>query len=117
MRESPAVPYALSLLAGLALWGATAAAEQKAEPWDAELFWTLSYPLSVLFAGLFGYAFPHRPWRWALVITFSQLLVMLPGASGIGLLPLGLFFLAILSLPAVGLALIAGWLGRRRTSG
>ena len=45
-----------------------------------------------------------RPWRWALVLVCSQMLVMMASGSGLGLLPLGLVLLAILSLPAVAIA-------------
>ena len=55
-------------------------------------------------AAVLGYAFPNRPWRWALVLVCSQMLVMMASGSGLGLLPLGLLLLAILSLPAVAIA-------------
>ena len=87
--------------AGLALWSAIAWFGGRTEPWDAPAYWELGYPLSLALAGLFGVAFPARPWRWALVLTFAQLPVMLANGSGLSLLPLGLLLLGVLSLPLV----------------
>jgi hypothetical protein len=67
-----------------------------------------------VFAGVLGYAFPQRPWRWAVVMMFMQAAVMVIAGSGFGLLPLGLILLAVLSLPAVALARLAAKIRLRR---
>jgi hypothetical protein len=109
--------YILSIPAGLLLWSAAAYVSEKREPWDSDLYWTLFYPLAVLLSGIFGAIFGERPWRWALCVIFAQLAVMAasgPGSgSNLGLLPLGAMMLAILSVPAIGLALLAAKLRRR----
>jgi hypothetical protein len=93
---------------------ATSAISGKAEPWDAPIYWTVSYPLAIALSGLLGYAFPQRPWRWAVAVIFVQMAVMVIGGSGFGLLPLGLILLGILSLPPVALAYVAAKLRLRR---
>lgn len=103
--------YTLSITTGLLVWVAAAHIGQEREPWDSELYWTLFYPLAVLICGILGAVFPERPWRWAICVIFSQLLVM--AGAGLGLLPLGAVMLAILSVPAAGAAMLAGKLFRR----
>jgi hypothetical protein len=107
------MPYALSLAFGSALWVATALLSGRREPWDWSGYWTVSYPIAIAMAGVLGFAFPDRPWRWALAVMFTQAIVMIAGGSGLGLLPLGLVLLAVLALPAIGLAQLAARLRRR----
>jgi drug/metabolite transporter (DMT)-like permease len=99
--------YAIAFVAGTVLWAATSVLSKKVEPWDSSAYWTFAYPLAIVLSGVLGYVVPHRPWRWALVVMFTQFIVMLIGGSGLGLLPLGLVVLAILSLPAVVAANVA----------
>lgn len=96
--------YLIAAIGGVALWTATALVGGRTEPWDTGLYWSVSYPLALVAAAVLGYVFPSRPWRWALVLIYSQVLVMLVSGSGLGLLPLGLVLLAFLCLPAVALA-------------
>lgn len=96
--------YLIAAMGGMALWGATALLGGRAEPWDSGLYWTISYPLALIGAMALGYVFPGRPWRWAVVLVYSQLLVLMASGSGFGLLPLGLVLLGILCLPAIALA-------------
>ncbi len=117
------MPYALSLAFGSALWVATALLSGRREPWDWSGYWTVSYPIAIAMAGVLGFVFPDRPWRWALAVMFpwrwalavmfTQAIVMIAGGSGLGLLPLGLVLLAVLALPAIGLAQLAARLRRR----
>jgi len=108
-----ALPFSIATFGGLLLWTATAVAGGRAEPWDSPLYWTVSYPAALAFCLVLGLVFPERPWRWALVLIGSQLLVMAFSSPGLGLLPLGLVMLGILSLPGVVLARIGGRIGRR----
>ena len=104
----------VSAASGLALWGVSALIANETEPWDSPLFWQAFYPLAILMAGVLGFAFPARPWRWAVTFMIMQLPVMLVGGADFGLLPLGLVMLLLLSLPAIGLASAAGWVRLRR---
>ena len=113
MPATPAVPFALAATIGLALWAVASQIGHRAEPWDAPQFWSVFYPLAIIASGVLGLAFPTRPWRWAVTIILMQLPVMALGGSGFGLLPMGLVLLLVLTLPAIGLATLAGWLRKR----
>jgi hypothetical protein len=96
--------YLIAGMGGIILWAATAFLGGRSEPWDSGLYWSVGYPLALVAAAALGYAFPNRPWRWALLLVYSQLLVLLVSGSGFGMLPLALILLAFLCLPAVALA-------------
>ena len=100
--------YLLSFGLGLLLWGASAQLGHNREPWDSALYWQASYPLAILLSAALGFAFPTRPWRWALVLMFGQALVMIATGSGLSLFPLGLAVLLLLSLPPAAASEIAG---------
>ena len=106
--------YAAAALLGLALWGVVAVVELRVEPWDAPNFWTIYYPAAIALCGVLGYLHPQRPWRWALILMFMQLFVMIAGGSGFNLLPMGLILMAVLALPAIGLAYLCAWAQRQR---
>ena len=108
-----ALPIAVSAGLGLALWTVAAQITHRAEPWDAPVFWSVFYPMAIALAGALGFAFPDRPWRWAVVVLLMLIPVMLAGGAGLGLLPLGVALLLVLSLPAAGLATAAAWVRRR----
>lgn len=111
-RSRPA--YAIAIVAGVVLWTLTAAIGGRTEPWDSPGYWSVAYPLAIALAGVLGYVFPQRPWRWAVVLMFMQGAVMLFNGTGLGLLPLGLIVLGVLSLPAVAFASFAARLGQRK---
>lgn len=104
--------YLAAAVAGIALWTTTAILGGRAEPWDTGIYWTGAYPLAILISAVLGFAFPERTWRWALTLMVSQMGVMIMAGSGLGLLPLGVILILILSLPAVLAAGLAGWLRR-----
>lgn len=93
------LPYFLSVFAGVALWAGTMMVAHRREPWDADLYWTLSYPLAMLAAAVLGYLFPLKAWRWAVLVMAMQLMVMIADGSDLGLLPLGVIFLGVLTVP------------------
>lgn len=112
--HSARLAYAASSIGGIILWTVTAAVGGRAEPWDTEVYWSVSYPVSVAASAVLGYVFPKRAWRWGVTLTFTQGAVMLLGGSGLGLLPLGLVLLAILSLPPIAAATLAARVAARR---
>lgn len=115
MKEnSSRLAYGIAIVAGTVIWVATSAISGRAEPWDSTIYWTVAYPVAIVLAGLLGYVFPQRPWRWAVVVIFIQAAVMIIAGSGFGLLPLGLILLTVLSLPAVALAWLAARVRLRR---
>jgi hypothetical protein len=118
VKRGTSFAYGIAAAAGLILWFATSMLGGRREPWDSPVYWTVSYPVAIALAGALGYVFPEKPWRWALVIMFMQMVVMIVGGSGFGLLPLGLILLSVLSLPGAAVARwAAGIRVRRETPG
>ena len=98
-------PYLIAILGGAALWLLTSLISGRAEAWDAPMYWTVTYPLAILLAGVLGYRAPRRAWRWGLAVMLVQAPVMMLTSGGsMSLLPLGLALFAILSLPAIAAA-------------
>lgn len=115
MNGKPATaPYAAAIFGGAVLWIGAAIASGKTEAWDSGLYWAVAYPLTILLAAILAYAFPVRPWRWALAAMLVQAVVLAVTAEGFGMLPIGLILFGILSLPAVAAAQLVGWLSRRK---
>ena len=100
------IAYMLALIGGAVLWQATAMISGKSEAWDTPSYWSVTYPLSILFAGWLGYQFPEKPWRWGYTVMFGQAGMMMLFNSGFGLLPLGLILFGLLALPAAVFAQI-----------
>lgn len=102
------LPTAVAVGVGIALWMGASVLSGKREPWDASLYWTAAYPLALALSAALGFAFPDRPWRWALALFEGQFLGMVirNGELG-GLWPLGMALFGVLGLPALGAAQIA----------
>ena len=95
-------PYVIAIIGGISLWLLTSLISGRAEAWDAPMYWTVTYPLAILLAGVLGYRAPRRAWRWGLVVMLVQAPVLLLTSGGsMNLLPLGLALFAILALPAM----------------
>ena len=110
VQEKPTrLAYTIAAAAGMALLLTTSALGGRSEPWDAPIYWSIAYPVALVLAAGLGYFFPQRPWRWALTLMFMQAANMVLGGAGLGLLPLGLVVLGVLSLPAV----LFAWLAAR----
>jgi peptidoglycan/LPS O-acetylase OafA/YrhL len=107
MGKSPALsasvlPVAIAAVAGVVLWIAASVMSGKREAWDADIYWTVAYPVALALCGLLGIVWPRKPWRWALALFLFQFVGMAirNGELG-GLWPLGLILLAVLSLPGM----------------
>jgi hypothetical protein len=116
-HSSTVRPYGLALGAGVLLWTITAVATRRVEPWDAGAYWTTAYPLAIALAGVLGYCYPQRPWRWAVAVVFMQVPVMILRGAGFGLLPLGVLLLAVLCVPPIVSATVAARLRQRCGAG
>jgi hypothetical protein len=110
------VGWLASLGSGLLLWSWASLAAGRRELWDAGSYWSIYLPLAALIAGVLGFAFPDRPWRWALAVMMLQApVVWLTGSGDLGLFPLTLVFVAVLAVPAIGVAYL-GLAARRWVS-
>jgi hypothetical protein len=111
-------PYLIALLGGASLWLLTSLISGRAEAWDAPMYWTVTYPLAILLAGVLGYRAPRRAWRWGLAVMLVQAPVLLLTSGGsMSLLPLGLALFAVLSLPAIAAATFGAKIRGRRSGG
>lgn len=110
IADRPLAAHAAAFVAGTILWSVTGIATSGREMWDTALYWNAAYPAALLIAAGVAVFHPVRPWRWCPTLMLAQIPVMLATESGLSLLPLGLALLAMLSLPAMLAASIAGWL-------
>ncbi|MDV6347629.1 hypothetical protein R2083_08880 [Nitrosomonas sp. Is35] len=101
------IACALAIIGGAVLWQVTATISGKNEAWDDPSYWSVTYPLSILFVGWLGYQFPEKPWRWGFSVMFGQAGMMMLSNSSFGLLPLGLILFGLLALPAAAFGQIA----------
>ena len=106
MRGRESLAYALSIMTGIVLWTVTSMVTGKREPWDTSVYWTVSYPLAVAGSAMLAFLFPRRPWRWAAILMLMQFLVMTAMGSDLGLLPLGLIVMAVLTVPPAAAAVL-----------
>lgn len=102
---------------GTCFWLIVCMVGETPEPWDAENYWTVAYPVSVLLAGIIGFRFDRRGWLVGTVLTLSQFPVMLALAGADGMSAFGLALLGVLAIPVTIVSAAASWIGRRRRQG
>ncbi len=105
--------HLLVAASGVALWVGVNIAFGTKEPWHTELYLTVSYPAALVIAAIFGFLFPDLAWRWGLFIVMTQLPVMVVQSGVAPLIVIGVLFLAVLSVPAMGTAMAGAALKRR----
>ena len=111
------VPVLVASVGGAVLWLVTAALSGEREAWDSSAYWLLAYPIALLVCAYLGYAYPQRPWRWALFLFEAQLIAMCLRNGELGnLLPLGVILFAILALPGMLVAKLAARLSNKTAS-
>jgi hypothetical protein len=109
-----ALPFAIAVASGMALWFAASLASGPREAWDAAPYWVAAYPLALLAAACLGYACPERAKRLAVVLFAAQFVAMCIRNGELGnLWPLGLALFTVLALPAAVAARLAARLRRR----
>ena len=122
LGELPAIVYrgfklfALFVVSGL-YWHLVCQTTGSSEPWDADAYWRVWYPLSVGFAAIAGYIFKKDGWLAGGLLTFAQLPVMWFNTGMAPLIALSLLFLCMFAAPTVAVALLAGRFAARSRSG
>lgn len=96
------------ILASLAYWFVVSVQAGVREPWDAAAYWWLWYPLSLVIAGGGGWLLRRRAWLAGVIVTFAQGAVVAIGGAAGPLWAVGLLMLAVLALPAMVAAMLAG---------
>ena len=101
-EQRASVPIAIAAAIGMALWFAVSLTAGGREAWDTSAYWAVAYPVALGACAVLGFVFPHRPWRWAVVVFLSQFVAMVLRSGELGSLwPLGLALFVVLSLPGV----------------
>ncbi|WP_395622197.1 hypothetical protein [Sphingomonas daechungensis] len=108
--------WILSFAGGALLWSVASVTSGGREPWDTSEYWVVYMPIACALCAALGFAFPDRPWRWALAVMLAQMPVMWV-TQGIGSLWIpGLVMLLVLALPGMLLASLGGVLRRMRSA-
>ena len=102
------------LLASLLYWSVVCRIGNVEEPWDADVYWRLCYPLSFVLSAGAGLLLRSRGWMAGGVATFAQLPVMAWNAGWGSLWAAGVLTLAVLAVPAVAVSALSGWFAARR---
>ena len=111
----PRVVVEIAALAtvGTCFWLVVCGLVGTPEPWDAESYWTIVYPVSVLLAAIIGFRSDRRGWLVGIVLTLTQFPVMLALAGNGPMSAFGLALLAALAIPVTIVSAAASWIGRR----
>lgn len=115
MERETKTACVITVLTGAAIWLVIEKLGHRREAWDCALYFKAGIPLAVLAAAVAGAIQPARPWRWGLLVLFSQAgVAFIQNPTG-NLMPLGLIVFAVLSIPAIMTAYLGAWIfGRRR---
>lgn len=108
-RRNPIWGYTMAVLAGVGGWIYLAQGTPESDAWVNPQYFSLFVPVLAVLAAALGFFFPVRPWRWGLLLIWSQVPVALILSPAGTLLPTGLVVLLLLSLPIVGLAHLGGF--------
>jgi len=106
-----------TLSAGIAYWYSVSLVVGVIEPWDADGFWRLWYPVALFLSAAAGFVFGKRSWLAGLLIVFAQTPV-LGRNCGVGgscgqMWAAGLVMLGLLALPAAAVSALAGRMASR----
>jgi peptidoglycan/LPS O-acetylase OafA/YrhL len=108
------VPLTIAAVAGMVLWISASFISGKKEAWDANVYWTVAYPVAILLSGLLGLFYPKGSWRWPVALFVFQFVGMVVRSGELGnLWPLGLLLFVVLSIPGILAAKGATWLRAR----
>jgi peptidoglycan/LPS O-acetylase OafA/YrhL len=107
-------PFSLAVLIGALLVLALAPFGGERELVDTGIFYVIGVPTGMAAAGVCAWYWPQRAWRYGIAVALGQFLATFALNGEIGnLFPLTLMFFAVLALPMVVTAGLAGWLHRR----
>ena len=110
------VKAVVSLAVGVLYWYFVCQVSGAREPWDADAYWHLWYPLSFGLSAMTGLFFKRRGWMAGAILTFAQLPVMWLNTGTGPLWPVGLLTLCVLALPVAAISALTGRLAARRRS-
>ena len=101
------------LLASLLYWSVVCRIGNVEEPWDADAYWRLCYPLSFVLSAGAGLLLRSRGWMAGAIVTFAQLPVMAWTAGWGNLWAAGVLTAVVLAIPVVAVSALSGWFATR----
>ena len=111
----PKAAFVVSLVAGALVWILICLVAGVSEAWDdPAMYFSVGYPVLTLISGFAGYLAWDKPWRWALALMASQMVVMLVQRGYATLLPIGGIMFFLLSLPLIAPAYLGAWIAQKR---
>jgi len=106
--------FILAGAVGLVFWVGVSLLSGAREPWDAAQFWSVIYPAALVLAAVSGAMFQRASVSAGAIVMAAQLPVVMASSGASPLLAAGVVYVVILSIPAMALSWLAGWVWRRR---
>lgn len=104
----------IALGIGAIVWIVFKTIAQTKDPTELLSYWQIGYPISIFFSGIMGIFFPDRPWRWGIIIIWVQFFLGLITTKGdLNLLPPGMLFYALLTVPCIISGYIGAWVSKK----
>ena len=111
----PVLPAFILLISSGLYWQYICYVSAVGEPWDADAYWTIWYPVSLVLSALAGFLLRSRWGLAGIIVTGAQLPVMWMNNGTGPLLMVGLIMLCGLSIPAGLVAMLVDrWATSRR---
>jgi hypothetical protein len=110
------VPTVISVVVGVAVWFMFERVISKFGLTGGFSYWWMGYGIMVVAAGVIGYFFRNRPWRWGVYISIAHVVVASFRSVGDhNMLPLEIIFFAALIFICVLASYFGAWLSKRFT--
>lgn len=100
----------------LIFWTCVSAITGVAEPWDLATYWTIIYPAALALSVIMGAVLKRSQWSAGAIVMFAQIPVTLASSGAAAMLGAGIFYAAIISIPAIALSWFAGRLRQAHSS-
>jgi len=109
------MPLIAVCVVALIFWTGVSVFTGGREPWDHASYLTIIYPAALALSAVVGSMLQRAQWAAGTIVMFAQIPVMLVTAEASALLAVGILYAALLSIPAMALAWLAGrWRQARR---
>jgi hypothetical protein len=108
------LPTIASIAVGAIVWFIFESAISTSGLTSGFSYWWAGYAIMFLAAGLLGYLFSQRPWRWGIYIIIAHVVVASLRSKGDhSMLPLELIFFGFLAVLFVLASYLGAWLSRK----
>ncbi len=110
-------PKLYALIWGMGLWLIVAVIGGRAEAWDSPLYALIGFPFMMIGAGVLGWYYPQHGWRHGFYISLGQgigiIISGLLSGAGLGLFPLTIIAVLLLSLPFIAISALTAFIRNR----